>query len=157
MELLGAKRCFGYLNDAGIEVSDFISDRHRGVAKRIRESLPHVNHYNDIWHVARTLTKKVTIASKERNCEILGTWCSAIRNHLYWCATSTKECFGKLIVAKWKAFSNHIQNKHNNHEDQLFQRCAHGELDHKRRWILNGLYHFVKSLHFIKNVAPFII
>ncbi|XP_065067015.1 uncharacterized protein LOC135692760 isoform X2 [Rhopilema esculentum] len=151
MELLGAKRCFGYLNDAGIEVSNFISDRHRGVAKWIRESLPHVHHYYDIWHVARTLTKKVTIASKERNCEILGTWCSTIRNHLYWCATSTKEGFGKLIVAKWKAFSNHIQNKHNNHEDKLFQRCAHGELDHKRRWILNGTTAYDKIQPILMN------
>ncbi|XP_065069719.1 uncharacterized protein LOC135694778 [Rhopilema esculentum] len=50
-----------------------------------------------------------------------------------------------------KAFSNHIQNKHNNHEDKLFQRCAHGELDHKRRWILNGTTAYDKIQPILMN------
>ncbi len=138
MELVGVQRCFKYLKDAGIGIASFISDRHKGVAKWLRESFPNVQHFFDIWHVARTVTKKISKASKEKNCEILGDWLSSIRNHLYWCATSTKEGFGALILAKWKSFVNHIQNKHEQHSDKLFEKCAHGKVNPQRKWILNG-------------------
>ena len=37
MELEGAKRAFLFLQSAGVAVKAFISDRHRGIAKWIRE------------------------------------------------------------------------------------------------------------------------
>lgn len=40
MELDGAKRCFQFIKDAGLKVTSFISDRHKGIAKWIRESQP---------------------------------------------------------------------------------------------------------------------
>ena len=39
----------------------------------------------------------------------------AIRSHLYWSATSTKQGFEELILAKWKSFVNHVKNVHENH------------------------------------------
>ena len=33
-----------------------------------------------------------------------------VRNHLYWCATSTKQGFESLILAKWKSFICHVAN-----------------------------------------------
>ncbi len=138
MELEGVKRCFAAVTDAGITVKTFVSDRHRGVAKWLRESFPQVHHYFDIWHIARTLTKKLLEAAKEKNCEIISRWIASIRNHLYWCATSTKEGFGSLIIAKWKSFMRHVQNKHDSHPDNLFSQCAHEPLDKDRHWIKNG-------------------
>ena len=52
MELEGAKRAFSYLQSVGITVVVFISDRHRGIAKWIRESQPGCAHFFDIWHIA---------------------------------------------------------------------------------------------------------
>lgn len=138
MELLGVQKCFGFLQESKVKVTQFVSDRHRGVAKWLRESLPTVQHYYDIWHVARSIAKKLLKAGKEKSCERINKWVSSIRNHLYWCATSTKDGFGDLILAKWKSLMNHIQDKHENHEDELFETCIHGPLEEKRKWIKNG-------------------
>ena len=102
MRLEGAKRCFSYLqNNAQVKIPVFISDRHSGISKWIREKQPNTAHYYDIWHVAKTVTKRVLKASKNKGCEILKDWTKAIKNHLYWCVTSTKQGFVDLVRAKW--------------------------------------------------------
>ena len=98
MELAGAQRCFQYLQEKGIKVSTFISDRHKGIAKWIRETTD-TKHYRDIWHIVKGLTKKLTKAGKEKGNELILSWVKAIRC-LYWCVLSTKQGFGNLIVAK---------------------------------------------------------
>ncbi|XP_015779716.1 PREDICTED: uncharacterized protein LOC107357590 [Acropora digitifera] len=96
-ELEGAKRCFQFLQQLGLKVSVFVSDRHRGIAEWIREVCKETTHYYDIWHVARSVTKKLLAASKEKGCEIIKEWSKRIRRHLYWSATSTKPSFSNLI------------------------------------------------------------
>ena len=49
MELEGAKRSFNFLQTAGVAIKVFISDRHRGIAKWIRESQAGCSHFFDIW------------------------------------------------------------------------------------------------------------
>ena len=137
MELDGAKQCFKYLRDKGVKVSSFISDRHKGIAKWIRETQPDVQHYNDIWHVSKSMTKKLLKAGKEKGNESILLWMKAIRKHLYWCARSTKQGFGALIVAKWKSLIRHISDKLEHHPDKLYPQCAHGELE-PRAWIPVG-------------------
>ena len=112
MELEGCKRSFQFLKVLGLSISAFISDRHRSIAKWIRESCPSTKYYFDIWHVARTITKKLLKASKEKGCEVISSWIRGIRKHLYWCATSSKPGFGSLISAKWHSFLRHVANKH---------------------------------------------
>lgn len=140
MELIGLQRCFASLKDEEVSISTFVSDRHRGVAKWIRESFSSVKHFFDIWHVARTITKKLLQAAKEKDCERINRWISSIRNHLYWCATTTREGFGSLILAKWKSFMRHVQDKHDSHPDDLFDECAHDHLEKERKWIKNGKF-----------------
>ena len=79
--------------------------------------------------MARSITKKLLKASKEKGCEII----------LYWCATSTKQGFGALIVAKWNSFMRHVANKHEDHPDPLYKECNHGDLE-PRKWINVGEY-----------------
>ena len=69
MELEGAKRSFNFLKSMGLSVATFISDRHRGIAKWIRQNQPQTSHYFDIWHVARSINKKLLKASQEKGCE----------------------------------------------------------------------------------------
>ena len=64
-------------------------------------------------------------------------WMKAIRKHLYWCARSTKQGFGELILAKWKSLIRHISDKHDGHPDKLYPQCEHGELE-PRVWIPVG-------------------
>ena len=58
MELEGAKNAFKYLQLAGVDITVFVSDRHRGIAKWIRENQPKTSHFYDIWHVAKSILKK---------------------------------------------------------------------------------------------------
>ena len=73
----------------------------------------------EIWHVARSITKKLLKASKEKGCEITAHWIRGIRKHLYWCATSTKQGFGALIVVKWNSFMRHVANKDKDHRSSV--------------------------------------
>ena len=138
MELDGAKKCFSFLEGAGVKIKKFISDRHAGIAKWVRESRPDTKHFFDIWHVARSITKKLMKSGKEKGCEILMHWIKGVRNNLYWCATSTKEGFQEMILAKWRSFKNHVANRHEGHASNLFSRCAHDELETPREWVKIG-------------------
>lgn len=75
---------------------------------------------------------------KEKGYERIADWVKGARNHLYWCATSTKQGFGEMIVTKWKSFMEHVANKHDNHPNSLFKKCAHGD-NENRRWIRIGI------------------
>lgn len=104
MELEGCKLCFQYLTKVGLAIKVFVSDRHRGIAKWIREHQPTVKHYFDQWHVAKGLVKKLLAASKLKGCEVISEWIKAVKNHIFWCSTSTKADFPEMILAKW----NHL-------------------------------------------------
>lgn len=100
MKLDGAKQCFQYLADKDVKVSSFISDRHKGIAKWIRETQPNVQHYNDIWHVSKSLTKKLLKASKEKDNESILLWMKAIRKHLYWVCPINKAGIWRVNCCK---------------------------------------------------------
>ncbi|XP_067030157.1 uncharacterized protein [Acropora muricata] len=138
MELEGAKRAFAYLMSVGLKIAVFVSDRHRGVAKWLRECQPNTVHFFDIWHVARSIGKKMLTLSKQKGCERISQWIKGVRNHLHWCASSTKQGFKELIAAKWMSLMRHISNKHDNHQTPLFDKCAHGADIDKRKWIKIG-------------------
>ena len=138
MELEGAKRAFTYLNSVRISIKVFISDRHRGIAKWIRESQPNTSHFFDIWHIARSITKGMLKLSKESGCDRIKDWMKGVQNHLYWCTTSTKQGFEAMILAKWKSLMQHIANRHKDHPDSLFASCTHEVLE-SRKWIKIGI------------------
>ena len=143
-ELEGAKRSFTTLEDDGVFIETFVSDRHRGIAKWIRENKKRTNHFYDIWHVARSVTKKLLKASKQKGCEIISNWMKGIRRHIYWCATSTLPGFSALIKAKWLSFMRHVANKHTDHPENLFPKCIHGDLA-PRKWIKIGNFSVLGS------------
>ena len=137
MELKGAQDSFAFLKAAGLGIAVFISDRHRSIAKWIREQEPATSHFFDIWHVAKSITKKLLQVGRESGCDLLVNWQKAIKNHLHWCATSTKLGFGELILAKWKSIIRHVCNKHTHHPEPLFKQCVHGPLS-RRYWLKKG-------------------
>lgn len=116
----------------------FISDRHLGISKWIREKEPNTKHFYDIWHVAKSVTKRILKASKKKGCEVLKTWVKGIKNHLYWCVTSTKSGFEAMIEAKWTSVIRHVADKHSDHPDELFTTCMHDETQEPRDWIYPG-------------------
>ena len=63
-------------------------------------------------------------ASQESGCGIIKEWMKCVQNHVYWCASSTKQGFENLIIAKWNSM-RHVANNHQDHPDPLFPGCAH--------------------------------
>lgn len=68
MELAAAQACFDFfITVAGLSIPIFVSDRHRGVAKWIRESHPTVQHFFDQWHIAKGVVKKCWLRVRRRD------------------------------------------------------------------------------------------
>lgn len=53
MEKEGLVRRVKKLTDYGLSIDVLVTDRHRQIAKWIRENLSNVTHYFDVWHVAK--------------------------------------------------------------------------------------------------------
>lgn len=98
MELDGCKRCFDFLiTTAGLTIPVFVSDRHRGICKYLIHIL---QFFFDHWHVIKGIVKKMLKASKEKGCETIKEWTKGVRNHIYWCSTTTLGNFPSLTLAK---------------------------------------------------------
>ena len=53
MELEGLKRARATLDDADVQVAELTTDRHTGIKKYMENEWPEVQHYFDIWHIAK--------------------------------------------------------------------------------------------------------
>ena len=139
MELEGARRSFASIQDKDkLDINTFVSDRHHGIAKWMKTEQKETTHFYDIWHKAKSTIKEVNKASKEKGCSVLKEWSKSIRNHLYWCVTSTKPGFTALIEAKWLSFMRHVNNQHDGHPNKLYEKCGHGEITERKKWIKVG-------------------
>jgi hypothetical protein len=82
MELEGAKRSFNFLQKAAVKISVFVSDRHRGIAKWIRELQPSVVHYFDQWHISKGVVKKMLGASKKKGVKKYHSGLLVLKPHI---------------------------------------------------------------------------
>ena len=54
MEKEGFIRGVKFFEDQDLDIKLLVTDRHRAIAKWIREKLPDVEHKYDVWHVAKS-------------------------------------------------------------------------------------------------------
>ena len=54
MEYLGFQRCMESLFANELQVTTFVSDRHKSIRKHMREKLPSITHYYDLWHIKKS-------------------------------------------------------------------------------------------------------
>ncbi|XP_072175107.1 uncharacterized protein [Diadema setosum] len=136
MELEGFKRFQAYLGNHDMEIAKLITDRHRQIAKHVREMCPTVLHMFDVWHIAKAVQKKVRALGKQKYCGEVCAWEKSITNHIYWVASSTQDSEEELRAAKWNSLANHMQGIHEGHSD-LFPECLHGSLEGERakKWL----------------------
>ena len=166
-------RSLRMLKKKKLKIDTLVTDRHKQIAKWLKENAADIDHRYDIWHLAKcwwygvtivfcnyqtyfqqtALGKKIDKVAKEKECELVGKWKKSLINHLYWSATSTSDGNGDVIQAKWLSVNNHIHNKHRNH-GKLFPVCEHKTLQGKRRkkkwfkhrkcpWLLSDFNNFV--------------
>ncbi|KAK3755170.1 hypothetical protein QZH41_010695 [Actinostola sp. cb2023] len=135
MEYMGFQRSMTFLLGTGISISTFISDRHTGIAKHMREQLTKITHYFDLWHLKKKINKVLTKLSKESGGEVLTPWIKPCGNHLYWSACSTYDGNGQVMWAKFRSYLDHIVNRHEDLQDPLFNKCNHGRDIAPRQWL----------------------
>ena len=126
MELKGLQMMFHILSQFNIVVKALVTDRHKQIAKWVRENMPGVKHYYDCWHVAKSIKKKLQNLAKKKPCSLVGEWTKSVINHFYWCVQSTEPGNKVLVEAKWKSLLNHVQNKHEH--DGIYPKCLHQPL-----------------------------
>ncbi|KAK7939668.1 hypothetical protein WMY93_002994 [Mugilogobius chulae] len=119
MEKEGLKRGLDLLEANSIEVDYIVTDRHTQVKTFLRGK--NITQYYDVWHLEKGLSKKLEKLSKEKECQLIKKWLPALKNHIYWVASSSKT--GPEKVAKWTSLINHIQNVHT-HDDPEFPKCG---------------------------------
>lgn len=119
MEKESLKRSLS-LSRARVNIDCIVTERHSQIQKFLREE--NVTQFYDVWHMEKGLSKKVDKISKNKDCQKLKLWISAIRNHMYWTAASSKT--GPERLAKWTSLLNHVQDVHA-HDDPIFPKCLH--------------------------------
>ncbi|XP_033096404.1 uncharacterized protein LOC117100721 [Anneissia japonica] len=132
MEKEGLVRSIASLRECGVSINTLVTDRHSQIRKWMKDNPADVHHKCDIWHISKSLNKKLKTAANLSSCTSIKPWIQSITNHLYWCAISIPDGNAELKVGKWKSIASHIQNIHSGHDD-LFPECLHVPLVGRER------------------------
>ncbi|XP_064466473.1 uncharacterized protein LOC135377752 [Ornithodoros turicata] len=87
---------------------------------------PETKHFFDIWHISKSVKKKLTAISKSASCPSLDGWIQGTSNHLYWCAKAGGGN-SQMTVDAWLSIHNHVINIHNGYAGS-YLRCLHGPI-----------------------------
>ncbi|XP_042145545.1 uncharacterized protein LOC115319105 [Ixodes scapularis] len=134
MEKEGLIKQLEFLKEKCIHIRSLGTDRHPAIRKHMETQEPGIAHYFDIWHISKSVKKKMAAASKRAGCQELQMWVQATTNHLYY---SAKAGAGdrKLTVDVWLSLQNHAINEHTGHGGS-YPRCLHNEIqDSTRKWM----------------------
>ena len=124
MELKGLQETLTVLDQFKIKIKSLVTDRHKQIAKWLRDHRPDIKHFFDCWHIAKSIKKKIQSLVKKNACQLIGSWMKSIVSHFYWSVMSTQIDNKDLVETKWKSVLNHTQNIHDGHGD-LFPVCSH--------------------------------
>ena len=157
MEREGFKRCMDSIQGKGAHVKVVATDRHVSIKSDMKKKYPDVNHQFDVWHLAKSITKKLTEKAKKKDCSELSPWIKSVSNHLWWCADS---CEGnkELLWEKWISIVHHTANVHHWDSADLYHKCAHPPIPRNvarnKRWLLPGspAHEALKEVVFDKNL-----
>lgn len=86
-----------------------------------------IDHQFDPWHLAKTVSKKLSAASKKSGCSDLAPWIPSIVNHLWWCAESCNKD-AEVLREKWLSVIHHVTNRHSWPGNKHFPKCDHQPL-----------------------------
>ncbi|XP_067237056.1 uncharacterized protein [Chanodichthys erythropterus] len=156
MEKEGLARSLALLESRGVNLDCIVTDRHPQVQKFLRER--NITHYYDVWHMAKGISKKLELISKQKDCEKLKKWIKSINNHIYWTAAGSNS--EPERIAKWTAILNHVRDVHT-HEDPLYPKCEHviRKTTDKNKWlqadsvVFNKLEKLLTNKRTLKDVA----
>ena len=162
MEKKGFLDTLGHVEANGVNVAIISTDRHPQIKMEMRVNHGEISHAFDPWHVAKSVNKKLSAASKKSGCSELAAWIPSIVNHLWWCAESC----GKdpdVLREKWLSVIHHVTNRHEWPGNRHFHKCEHDPLpteqQRKKKWLKPGssahtaLVNIVKDKALVKDLA----
>ena len=123
VEKEGSLRCLNTLEEK-LTISCITTDRHISITSTMEKEFSHIKHQYDVWHLSKSVVKKLNTKAKVKRYEELALWIQRIFNHLWWCAAT---CNGDvtLLREKWKSIVHHVTNKHSWQDSEVFHQCAH--------------------------------
>ncbi|XP_045184343.2 uncharacterized protein LOC123542510 [Mercenaria mercenaria] len=137
MEKYGLKKCIENLLASDVSIDTLTTDRYVQIRSFLKKEYPEIKHQFDVWHIGKSVGKKISQKSKVKGCEKLKDWRKSIVNHLWYsCAT----CDGDedILIECWISVLQHITNVHvfpGNHVTE----CRHGvlgeEIQRKTKWL----------------------
>lgn len=143
METLGCTKSLdklqSELNELNCSMKNLIlcTDRNLSIAKILREDDRYkstVEHEFDIWHLSKSIKKRIHQAGQQKQCGILHMWNKSITNHFWYVC---ENCLGdkSVLVTKWQSLLFHVSNiSHDN--------CDHNQLSsdeiEAKAWITEG-------------------
>ena len=126
LEKEGCRRVLNRIEQE-LPVNVLATDRHLGIQKMMRLEYDFVQHQYDVWHLAKSVAKKLRQKAKKKGCEQLMQWIPAIKTHLWWCA-ATCEGDAQNMLERWLSVTHHVTNSHD-WGYGTFSCCAHTALD----------------------------
>lgn len=114
--------------EENMKIKLFLSDRHKGIRYYLRTQHPEIEHEFDIWHLTKSLMKRLKTLEKKHPDVFL--WKSSINNHLWWSA-QTCQGNGKILVEKFLSVLHHISNEHEWETSGEIKRCEHESISEK--------------------------
>ena len=141
MEREGFKRCMNNIQGKGAQIKVLATDRHVGIKSDMKRNYPNVDHQFDVWHLAKSITKKLTEKANKKDCSELSPWIKSVSNHLWWCADT---CQGskELLQEKWISIVHHTANIHHWNTADLYHECPHPPIPRNvartKRWLQPG-------------------
>ena len=84
MENEGFVRCLDNLEDDDELAVDMITtDRHTSVTSTMEKDYSHIKHQYDVWHLSKSIVKKLNKKAKLKSNKDLAQWIQSISNHLW--------------------------------------------------------------------------
>ena len=92
-----------------LTIESFVTDRHTAIGAMMNSYFSFILHAFDVWHMAKSLLKKLTACSKKH--PKVGLWQRSIVNHFWW---ACKECKGDkiLLIEMFHSCLLHVLNIH---------------------------------------------
>ena len=122
MEKERLQRCLTNISDNfNLQVATLATDRHVQIAALMKAAYPNISHQFDVWHLSKSVIKKLTKVGIKKGHSAILPWIQSISNHLWWSA-ATCNSDPKVLVAKWTSIVHHIVNVHEWQSDH-FSQC----------------------------------
>ncbi|KAJ0060515.1 hypothetical protein NL108_014994 [Boleophthalmus pectinirostris] len=117
-----------------------------------------IKHSLDVWHGAKTLSKKILAAGRQKDCSLLLTWNRDITNHFWFCC-KTAETY-EHFMDLWTGLLHHVTGVH----QWCFGSCDHDLLESERNKPLipkdsvahQRLRDLMLDLRWLKTVTKFL-